>query len=145
MPNCLLFYKALMTTKKVSKPITKKNTGQTLDESVRGGRFPIIGMGASAGVLEAFGQFFSHMPKDAGIAFVLIQHLDPNHESILDQILQRTTSIPVHEAQDQMQVLPNNIYVIPPNRDMAIFNGKLQVTMPAEPRRHYRQMKCPKH
>ena len=96
--------------------------------------FPIIGIGASAGGLEAFEQFFSHVPADCDMAFVLIQHLDPSHTSILSEILQRSTRLPVYEATDQMPVLPNNIYVIPPNREMAIFNGKLQLNTPAEPR-----------
>lgn len=95
--------------------------------------FPIIGLGASAGGLEAFEQFFHHMPPDTGMAFVLISHLEPNHASILTEILQRTTSMPVLEAQDQMQVIPNCVYVIPPNRDMTIFKGALQLTLPAVP------------
>ena len=107
---------------------------QTPDKSLRKGSFPIIGMGASAGGLEAFEQFFRHIKADSGMAFVLVQHLDPTHDSILGQILQRTASLPVLEVQDQMEVCPNHIYVIPPNREMAIFDGKLQLNMPSEPR-----------
>jgi len=123
-----------MTTKKASKSTTQKHSVKMTGDFARDLSFPIIGMGASAGGLEAFEQFFRHVPENCGMAFVLVQHLDPNHESILGQILQRTTSLPVLEAQDQMQVAPNNIYVIPPNRDMEIFNGKLQINMPSEPR-----------
>lgn len=97
-------------------------------------RFPIVGIGASAGGLEALEQFFRHAPIDSGMAFVLVQHLDPNHASLLTEILQRTTSMPVVEAQDQLQVARNCVYVIPPNRDMAIFHGKLQLSVPNEPR-----------
>lgn len=100
--------------------------------------FPIIGLGASAGGLEAFEQFFHHMPPDTGLAFVLVSHLDPSHASILTEILQRTTSMPVLEAQDQMQVMPNCVYVIPPNRDMTIFKGALQLILPKAP--HGQQM-----
>ncbi|MDO9366518.1 MAG: chemotaxis protein CheB [Methylotenera sp.] len=108
--------------------------GQVPVEVTPEGSFPIIGMGASAGGLEAFEQFFHQVPTDCGMAFVLIQHLDPSHTSILTEILQRSTRLPVVEAQDQMQVAPNAVYVIPPNRDMAIFHGKLQLSVPNEPR-----------
>ncbi len=96
--------------------------------------FPIVGIGASAGGLEAFEQFFSHLPVNSGMAFVLVQHLDPGHVSLLTEILQRTTTIPVTEAVDKILVKPNHVYVIPPNRDMAIFHGKLQLSVPNEPR-----------
>jgi len=96
--------------------------------------FPIVGLGASAGGLEAFEQFFHLLPADSGMAFVLVQHLDPTHASILTTILQRSTAMPVLEARDQMAVEPNHVYVIPPNRDMAIFHGVLHLMMPDEPR-----------
>ena len=96
--------------------------------------FPIVGIGASAGGLEAFEQFFRHASPDSGMAFVLVPHLDPSHASLLTEILQRTTTMPVVEAQDQMPVEPNCVYVIPPNRDMAIFHGSLQLTLPEQPR-----------
>lgn len=98
------------------------------------GGFPIIGMGASAGGLEAFEQFFRRMPADSGMAFVLVPHLDPGHASLLTEILQRNTAMPVVEAQDQMVVAPNQVYVIPPNRDMTIFHGALQTSVPEGPR-----------
>jgi two-component system CheB/CheR fusion protein len=90
--------------------------------------FPIVGIGASAGGLEAYEQFFFHAPNDSGMAFVLVSHLDPDHASLLTEILQRSTSMPVVEATDQQLVAPNCVYVIPPNRDMAIFHGKLQLS-----------------
>ena len=96
--------------------------------------FPVVGLGASAGGLEAFEQFFLHLPADSGMAFVLVPHLDPGHSSILTEILQRTTAIPVVEAEDQMVVEPNQVYVIPPNRDMALFHGALQLSVPEQPR-----------
>lgn len=124
--------------KKVANKTAKKIDGQIDDgensANKIAAKFPIIGIGASAGGLEAFEQFFSHVAENCGMAFVLVQHLDPNHSSMLGEILQRSTRLPIYEANDQTRVLPNNIYVIPPNRDMAIFNGKLQLNMPSEPR-----------
>ncbi|MEY2667690.1 MAG: hypothetical protein RJA59_328, partial [Pseudomonadota bacterium] len=96
--------------------------------------FPIVGLGASAGGLEAFEQFFRSVPVDLGMAFVLVSHLDPSHESILTEILQRATALPVVEAHDQLAVKPGHIYVIPPNRDMTIFHGVLQLSVPDAPR-----------
>lgn len=96
--------------------------------------FSIVGMGASAGGLEAFEKFFHNMTPVSGMAFVLISHLDPSHASILTEILQRATSMRVIEVADQMKVEPNCVYVIPPNRDMAIFHGVLQLSEPLQPR-----------
>ncbi|MGA7595280.1 MAG: chemotaxis protein CheB, partial [Gallionella sp.] len=96
--------------------------------------FPIVGIGASAGGLEAFEHFFRGIPVNPGMAFVLVPHLDPGHASILTEILQRSTAMPVAEAQDQMKVASNRVYVIPPNRDMAIFHGRLQLSVPEQPR-----------
>ena len=96
--------------------------------------FHIVGMGASAGGLEAFEQFFRHVLPGSGMAFVLVSHLDPSHASILTEILQRSTHMQVAEVQDQMKVEPDHVYVIPPNRDMAIFHGVLQLSVPEQPR-----------
>ena len=94
----------------------------------------IVGVGASAGGLEAFEQFFRACPADSGMAFVLVPHLDPGHVSLLTEIIQRVTAMPVLEAVDQLEVEPNHVYVIPPNRNMAILHRKLQLSAPAEPR-----------
>ncbi|MBN1310459.1 MAG: chemotaxis protein CheR, partial [Anaerolineae bacterium] len=96
--------------------------------------FPIIGLGASAGGLEAFEAFFKYTPPDSGLAFVLVQHLDPNHESILVDILKRATQMPVLQVIDGMTVQRDHIYVIPPNRDMALMNSTLHLLEPIEPR-----------
>src|SRR4030042_6920922 len=72
--------------------------------------FPIIGLGASAGGLEALEQFFRHVPPDSGMAFVLVTHLDPGHVSMLTEILQRTTVMPVVEVKDQMAGAPNRVF-----------------------------------
>jgi two-component system CheB/CheR fusion protein len=112
-----------MTQKKNLTVHSKKPSKQATD-------FPIVGLGASAGGLEAFELFFREVPADSGMGFVLVSHLDPSHASILTEILQRITTMPVVEAQNQMLVMPNHVYVIPPNRDMTIFHGALQLSVP---------------
>ena len=94
--------------------------------------FPIVAIGASAGGLEAFEQFFMNMPPDSGMAFVLIQHLDPTHKSILAELIRRYTRMEVFQIQDGMIVRPNCVYVIPPNSYLAILNGKLHLLEPTE-------------
>jgi len=91
--------------------------------------FPIVGIGASAGGLAAFEAFFSGMPAvgDPGMAFVLVQHLAPDHKSILSDLVKHYTRMEVFEVTDGMRVQPNCAYIIPPNRDMAFFNGTLQL------------------
>ena len=92
--------------------------------------FPIVAIGASAGGLEAFEQFLRAMPDGSGMGFVVLQHLDPTHASILTEILQRSTRMPVNEACDQVVVEPDHVYVIPPNRDMVISQGALGLSEP---------------
>jgi two-component system CheB/CheR fusion protein len=98
--------------------------------------FPIVGIGASAGGLAAFEAFFSGMPAetDPGMAFVLVQHLAPDHKSILTELIRRYTRMQVFEVKDGMAVQPNCAYIIPPNRDMAFLNGTLQLLEPSAPR-----------
>ena len=98
--------------------------------------FPIVGIGASAGGLAAFEAFFSGMPVDIdpGMAFVLVQHLAPDHKSILAELVRRYTRMQVFEVEDGMAVKPNCAYIIPPNRDMAFLNGSLQLMEPSAPR-----------
>ena len=108
----------------------------TKREAEASGAFPIVGLGASAGGLEAFEHFFRNVPRDNGMAFVLVPHLDPGHASILTEILQRSTAMPVVEAQHSMPVAPNGVYVIPPNREMTIFHGAIQLSVPEQPRGH---------
>jgi two-component system CheB/CheR fusion protein len=91
---------------------------------------PIVGIGASAGGLEAFEAFFCACPADSGMAFVLVTHLNPDHESLLTEILQRSTAMPVAQALDQVVVAPDHVYIIPPNREMAILHGVLQLSVP---------------
>ena len=98
--------------------------------------FPIVGIGASAGGLAAFEAFFSGMPKDVepGMAFVLVQHLAPDHKSILTDLIRRYTRMQVFEVEDGVVVQANCAYIIPPNRDMAFINGVLQLMEPFAPR-----------
>jgi two-component system CheB/CheR fusion protein len=121
-------------TGKHAAPATRKTQTNQQPQNLRAAGFPIVGVGASAGGLEAFEQLFRLVPPDSGMAFVLVSHLDPSHASILTEILQRSTTMPVTEAQDQMVVAPNSVYVIPPNRDLAIFHGTLQLSVPEQPR-----------
>jgi two-component system CheB/CheR fusion protein len=98
----------------------------------------VVGIGASAGGLAAFEAFFSGMPAgtDPGMAFVLVQHLAPDHKSILTELVKRYTRMEVFEVADGMAVKPNCAYIIPPNRDMALLNGTLHLLEPAAPRGH---------
>ncbi|MHB1459126.1 MAG: chemotaxis protein CheB [Armatimonadota bacterium] len=94
----------------------------------------IVAIGGSAGGFEAFERFFAGIPPDTGIAFVVIQHLDPTHDSLLSELLQRSTDIPVIEAKDQMPVSPDTIYVIPHNTSLSIHDGCLQISKLSSPR-----------
>ncbi len=96
--------------------------------------FLIAALGASAGGLEPLETFFRHMPDDAGIAFIILQHLSPTHETALPQLLGRRTKMPVELAQDNTQVVPNRVYVIPPNATLTIEKGALRVAAPVEAR-----------
>ena len=98
--------------------------------------FPIVGIGASAGGLAAFEAFFSGMPADTDpdMAFVLVQHLAPDHESILTDLIRRYTRMEVSQVEDGMVVHPNCVYIIPPDRDMAFLNSTLQLLEPSAPR-----------
>ncbi len=107
-----------------------KMKSRTTAAPMRGHRpapFPIVGIGASAGGLEAFSELLRHLPVKTGMAFVLVQHLDPKHSSELREILARTTKIPVTEVADGTAVRPDHIYVIPPGKIMSIKTGILRL------------------
>ena len=136
----------MVVRKKTTRKQVEKATPSALDDAgtVSGQEmiacaapfFPIVGIGASAGGLAAFEAFFSGMPADTdpGMAFVLVQHLDPNHKSILSDLIKRYTRMEVYEVQDGMTVQPNCAYIIPPGRDMAFLGGTLHLLEPAAPR-----------
>ena len=101
----------------------KKSSGATGRLSAGGpntGCCPVVGVGASAGGLEAFTQLLAHLPKRTGLAFVLVQHLDPTRESHLSDILSRSTEMPVVEVKDGIRFEPDHVYVIPPNASMSL-------------------------
>jgi two-component system, chemotaxis family, CheB/CheR fusion protein len=107
-------------------------------EQSRNKTFPIVGVGASAGGLEAFRQLLGHLPTDTGMAFVLVQHLDPTHDSILTELLSRSTRMPVTEVTDGMAVKPDHVYIIPRNTNMAIAEGLLRLLPREEARGQHR-------
>jgi len=96
--------------------------------------FPIVALGASAGGLEALAQFLEHVPAGRGMAFVVIQHLDPTQKGMLPELLQRATPMPVAQARNRMKVKPGCVYVIPPNRDLSILHDCLYLLEPVAPR-----------
>lgn len=113
-------------TKPAGKPAAKVKPSAT--------DFPIIGIGCSAGGLEALEKFLRNVPAGSGMAFVVVQHLDPLHVSALPGLLQRFTSMPVVEAEDGMTVAADRVYVIPPNKDLSLLHGRLLLLEPFAPR-----------
>ncbi len=88
----------------------------------------IVGVGASAGGLEALERMFQNMPTETGMAFVIVQHLSPDFKSLMDELLARWTSLPIHRVQNGMEVEANSIYLLPPRKEMIISAGKLLLT-----------------
>jgi two-component system, chemotaxis family, CheB/CheR fusion protein len=115
------------------KSESTKHTAAATDKNAP---FPIVGLGASAGGLAAFEAFFSGIPADAdpGMSFVLVQHLAPDHKSLLADLVRRYTRMQVEEVEDGMPVKVNCAYIIPPNRDMALLGGVLHLMEPVSPR-----------
>jgi len=106
----------------------RENTGH------EAGKFPIVGIGASAGGLEALEQFFGNVPENSGMAYVVVQHLDPTQKGMLPELLQRVSKMKVFQVKDRMVVKPNFVYVIPPNKSMSILKGILYLFEPIEER-----------
>jgi two-component system CheB/CheR fusion protein len=104
------------------------------EPKVNGSAPLIVGIGASAGGLEAFKTFFEHMPPGSGMAFVLVQHLAPDRKSMLAELLGKTTAMTVAEAADGVEVLPDHVFVIPPDATLTIADGRFVVVKPAPPR-----------
>lgn len=123
---------------KTTKPRAKKTQLETSlkadTENSNTDLFPIVGIGASAGGLEALEQFFINLPPNCGLGVVVIQHLDPTHKGMLPELLQRKTKMEVFEAVDNMPVEPDKVYVIPPNKSMSLVNGNLRLFAPKETR-----------
>ena len=111
-----------------SAPPSKSSAAQRAATPTVGTSFPIVAIGASAGGLEAYKEFFQALPGDTGMAFVLIQHLDPSHHSLLAEILSKSSRIPVDEVKSGIEIKPNRVYVIPPDAFMAIKDGAFVLT-----------------
>ena len=103
-------------------------TNKTRPQILSTNTFPVIGIGASAGGLDAFKKLITAIPENSGMAYVLVQHLDPKHESMLPELLQKVTKIPVLEIADEVKVLPDHIYIIPSNKMLVANDGVLQLS-----------------
>ena len=119
----------MKTSKSKPKATTKEETAVKDTD-----KFPIVGIGASAGGLEALEQFIGNVPENSGMAYVVIQHLDPTHKGMLPELLQRITRMHVLQVKDRMKVKPDSVYVIPPNKSMSILKGVLHLFEPMESR-----------
>ncbi len=120
---------------KPEKPTTNKAENKTLSvKRFNDISFPIVGIGASAGGLEAFEDFFAHLDPHTGMAFVVISHQHPDHNSVLPELLRRCTGMDVIQVTDQLKVKQNTVYLNPPGKQMALFNGTFHVSDPAQPR-----------
>lgn len=97
-------------------------------------KFPVVGIGASAGGLDALEQFISNVPVNSGMAYVVIQHLDPTQKGMLPELLQRVSKMQVFQVKNRMTIKPNFVYVIPPNKSMSILKGVLYLSPPIEER-----------
>lgn len=111
---------------------TKTEKRSTIYRSHKIKPFPIVAIGGSAGSFYALEKFFTHMPADTGIAFVVIMHLDPNYLGSVPELMQSFSSMPVSQAEDGLLVKPNQVYIIPPNKDMGIHNRKLLLLTPSK-------------
>ncbi len=118
----------------------KKSTdsSQILEPSKN--EFPVVGVGASAGGLSAFKEFVGGIPKNSGMAYVLVQHLDPRHQSLLSEILQKFTAVPVIEITDDIEVMPNHIYIIPSNKMLLASDGVLMLSKRPAPEKNQKNL-----
>src|SRR5213593_2937960 len=128
---------ARVPAKSASNPPAAKQLSSKGETSSNEHRLSVVGVGASAGGLEAFEQLLRSLPNDTGLAFVLVQHLAPKHESMLSELLAKATRMPVVEVTQGMRVQGNHVYVIPPNADMSISDSVLHLS-PLSPDRALR-------
>jgi two-component system CheB/CheR fusion protein len=112
-----------------ASPLVAPDDAPPLDQG-----FPIVGIGASAGGLEALELFLGAVPPACGLAFIVVQHLDPTYQGNMAALLQRVTAMPVAQITDRLKVAPGHVYVIPPNRDLSILHGVLHLLEPVAPR-----------
>src|SRR5580692_10737927 len=118
--------------KKKSSPVSRQKSAAKvipleLTASSASSAFPIVGIGASAGGLEALEHFLARVPQESGLALVIVQHLDPTRKGIMPELLQRATGMKVVQVKDRTPVRPDCVYVIPPNKDMSILHGVLHL------------------
>lgn len=118
------------------KKLKNKQEGLSIDatDDHTPERLRIVGIGASAGGLEALELFLRNVPNNSGMAYIVVQHLDPTQKGMLPELLQRISTIPVFQVADRMRVKPDTVYVIPPNKTMSIFKGVLHLFDPVEAR-----------
>ena len=124
---------AVAPRRKLGRKVELEARSHPLEASTPRKPHPIVGVGASAGGFEAFRELLKALPSDAGLALVLVQHLDPGHESLLARLLSKATAMPVAEVEEGMTVEPNHVYVIPPNKTMGIRDGRLHLMARGEP------------
>ena len=122
----------------VKSTFAKKKSTPKRDPSVRRSvlknNFPIAAIGASAGGLEAMKVLLQHLAANTGVAFIYVQHLSPHHESILASLLAKSTSMKVQQIKNRMPILPNNVYVMPPDKEMNVMDGHIKLSnRPKEP------------
>jgi len=121
-----------LKTKKTEPAISVKEKKETTEPEKS--KFPIVGIGASAGGLEALEQFLGNVSDNSGMAYVVIQHLDPTQKGMLPELLQRISKMKVFQVKDRMKIKPNFVYVIPPNKSMSVLKGVLHLFDPIESR-----------
>ena len=119
-----------------SAAAVRKETPSVAAQAAHGASrpFPIVGIGASAGGLEALELFLKNVPANSGMAFVIVQHMDPTRKGMMPELLQRATAMKVVQVRDRTKVQPDHVYVIPPNKDMSILRGILHLLEPTAPR-----------
>ncbi len=135
MPSPLKRSKKTKIVHKAARTDSKKKAARgdaNLSASPETSCFPIVGLGASAGGLQVFTQFLKAIPANSGMAFVLVQHLDPDHKSLMVKLLESHTKMSVALASDGISVAPNHVYVIPPKATLLLEDGKLRVTAPQQ-------------
>ena len=120
--------KSKSSQKALSREKAKKSTGVLKERN----RFPVVGIGSSAGGLEALELFFSNVPSDTNMAFVIIQHLSPKHKSIMADILMKYTQMKVLQIEDNQEIKTNHVYLNPPDKNVVILNRRLHLTEPTQ-------------
>jgi two-component system CheB/CheR fusion protein len=124
--------KSAAARKPLSAGMRKKSVSSETQARKARSRFPIVGIGTSAGGLDALEHFLRHVPRSSGLAYVIVQHLDPTHKGMLPELLRRFTDMRVYEVHTRMQVRPDCVYVIPPKKDLSMLRG---VLLPVDPDR----------